>query len=182
MTAGKATRSGSNGRRFDPAGSAVPHFDQRRAEPPGWTPVERRARGVVSRLHMQLKPGAQAAGEGRHALDPLGGAIEQSQLDTLRLLVTELVTNSVRHARAAAFIALDVEIDATAVRVAVSDRGRGFHPDESPRPHTNRPGGWGLCLVDRLSDRWGVSLGERTSVWFEMDRPGDSRLGLAHAS
>lgn len=128
---------------------------------------------------MQLRPGAQAAGEGRHALDPLGGAIEQAQLDTLRLLVTELVTNSVRHAAATAFIALDVAIYSNAVRVAVSDHGRGFRPDESPQPHTDRPGGWGLCLVDRLSDRWGVSLGERTSVWFEMDRPGESRVARA---
>jgi anti-sigma regulatory factor (Ser/Thr protein kinase) len=119
---------------------------------------------------MKLKPGAQAAGEGRHALDPLRGSIDQTQLETLRLLVTELVTNSVRHAGAKAFIALDVEIYAKAVRVAVSDRGRGFQPDASPRPHRDRPGGWGLCLVDRLADRWGVSLGERTSVWFEMNR------------
>jgi anti-sigma regulatory factor (Ser/Thr protein kinase) len=133
---------------------------------------------VVSRLHMQLKPGVEAAGEGRHALDPLAGAIEQSELAILRLLVTELLTNSVRHAGTEASIALDVEIYSNAVRVAVSDCGRGFQPVETPEPHADRPGGWGLCLVDRLSDRWGVSLAERTSVWFEMDRPA---RGVAYA-
>jgi hypothetical protein len=33
--------------------------------------------------------------------------------------------------------------------------------------------------VDRLSDRWGVSLGERTSVWFELNRPAG---GFAYAN
>jgi anti-sigma regulatory factor (Ser/Thr protein kinase) len=127
---------------------------------------------VVAQLHMQLKPGVEAAGEGRHALDPLGGAVDQSELNVLRLLVTELLTNSVRHAETEAYIALDVEIYPNSVRVVVSDRGPGFQPEKAPRPHSDRPGGWGLCLVDRLSDRWGVSLGERTSVWFEMNRPG----------
>jgi anti-sigma regulatory factor (Ser/Thr protein kinase) len=136
---------------------------------------------VIARLHMQLKPGVEAAGEGRHALDPLDVAIEQSELAILRLLVTELVTNSVRHADTEASIALDVEIYSNSVRVAVSDGGRGFQPKESPQPHPDRPGGWGLCLVDRLSDRWGVSLGERTSVWFEMNRPALGR-GFAYAS
>jgi anti-sigma regulatory factor (Ser/Thr protein kinase) len=120
---------------------------------------------------MRLKPGAEAAGEGRHALDPLDGAVDHSELDVLRLLVTELVTNSVRHAGSTAFIALDVEIYPNSVCVAVSDRGPGFQPQKSPRPHSDRPGGWGLCLVDRLADRWGVVRGERTSVWFQLTRP-----------
>jgi anti-sigma regulatory factor (Ser/Thr protein kinase) len=119
---------------------------------------------------MELKPGAEAAGEGRHALDRLDGSIDQPQLEVLRLLVTELVTNSIRHAGEQSWIALDVDIYSNAVRVSVTDRGSGFERPEKPQPHRDRPGGWGLCLVDRLSDRWGVARGERTSVWFEVDR------------
>jgi anti-sigma regulatory factor (Ser/Thr protein kinase) len=180
MTAQNATPSGSNGCHFEAAGSAFPRFQRHRTEAAGWTPVALGGRGVMARLHMELKPGVEAAGESRHALDPLDGAIEQDELHVLRLLVTELVTNSVRHARTEDYIVLDIEIYAHSMRVAVSDSGGGFQPDESPKPHSDRPGGWGLCLVDRLSDRWGVSLGERTSVWFEMNRR--SRRRFAYAS
>jgi anti-sigma regulatory factor (Ser/Thr protein kinase) len=120
---------------------------------------------------MRMKPGPQAAGEGRHALDRLEGALDSDQLSELRLLVTELLTNSVRHGGAPeAWITLDCEIYANAVRVAVTDRGRGFEPEPTPRPHPDGAGGWGLCLVDRLANRWGVNRGEQTEVWFELDR------------
>jgi anti-sigma regulatory factor (Ser/Thr protein kinase) len=53
----------------------------------------------------------------------------------------------------------------------VTDSGPGFEPEQPrPTPHVDRPGGWGLCLVDRLADRWGVDSGNRTAVWFELDR------------
>lgn len=126
---------------------------------------------MVALLHMRMKHGTQAPGEGRHALDRLEGAIASDQLAELRLLVTELLTNSIRHgAEADDWITLDVEIYANAVRVAVTDRGPGFEPKPTPQPHVDRPGGWGLCLVDFLADRWGVDRGEATQVWFEVDR------------
>jgi hypothetical protein len=33
-----------------------------------------------------------------------------------------------------------------------------------------RAAGYGLVLLDRLADAWGVSRGERFCVWFELDR------------
>jgi anti-sigma regulatory factor (Ser/Thr protein kinase) len=125
----------------------------------------------MAQLHMRMRPGPQAASEGRHALDRLEGSIDEDKLSELRLLVTELLTNSVRHgAGSPDWITLDVEIYANAVRVIVTDRGPGFDPEPVPQPHLDRPGGWGLCLVDRLADRWGVNRGEATEVWFEFDR------------
>jgi anti-sigma regulatory factor (Ser/Thr protein kinase) len=122
------------------------------------------------RLHLQLKAGPEAVGEGRHSLDRLGESLGARQLGELRLLVTELLTNSVRHACASGdWIALDVEVLTDAVRVVVSDRGPGFTPDPSPKPYLDRPGGWGLYLVDRLADRWGVERAGKTAVWFEID-------------
>jgi anti-sigma regulatory factor (Ser/Thr protein kinase) len=153
--------------------SPFPRFERRREEGTdgGWLPVDLGGHEVVARLHMQLKPGAQAASEGRHALDRLEGSLPAAQLTELRLLVTELVTNSVRHGAVESdWIALDVEIYANAVRVVVTDPGPGFEPECKPQPHRDRPGGWGLCLVDRLADRWGVDAGDATAVWFEMDR------------
>lgn len=155
------------------AHSPFPRFERRRDQnqASGWVPVDLGGHEVIGRLHLQLRPGPQAAGEGRHALDRLEGAIEPEQLSELRLLVTELLTNSVRHgADDRGWIELDVEIYANAVRAVVTDSGPGFEPDPEPKPHVDRPGGWGLCLVDRLADRWGVDRRDRTTVWFEMDR------------
>lgn len=151
--------------------SPFPRFERGRRES-GWLPVDLGGHEVVGRLHLQLRPGPEAAGEGRHALDRLEGSIDDRQLNELRLLVTELLTNSVRHGVGdrGGWVSLDVEIYSNAVRVVVRDNGPGFVLDGPPRPHLDRPGGWGLCLVDRLADRWGVDRDGETSVWFELDR------------
>ena len=152
-----------------------PRFEGRRQAigESGWVPVDLGGHEVMARLHMKLKPGPQAAGEGRHALDRLEGALDHEQLGELRLLVTELLTNSVRHGSAdTEWITLDVEIYANSVRAIVTDHGPGFELTGKPRPHLDRPGGWGLCLIDRMADRWGVDAREETTVWFELDRSG----------
>ena len=156
--------------------SPFPRFERRQAETSsGWLPVDLGGHDVVAPLHLQLKPGPQAAGEGRHALDRLDGALDEEQLGELRLLVSELLTNSVRHAGSEDWITLDVDIYTNAVRVVVTDLGEGFEPPPSPRPHLDRPGGWGLCLVDSLADRWGVDRDRGTAVWFEVERDGFTR-------
>jgi anti-sigma regulatory factor (Ser/Thr protein kinase) len=153
--------------------SPFPRF-QRRHEAnarSGWLSVDTGGHEVVARLHLRLRPGPEAAGEGRHALDRLEGSLGEEQLGELRLLVTELLTNSVRHgAGESGWITLDVDIYANCVRVVVTDNGPGFEPEPEPTPHLDRPGGWGLCLVDRLANRWGVARHDATSVWFEVDR------------
>src|SRR6185369_5432493 len=95
-------------------GGAFPRYQRRRREAATWAPLDLGGHEVVAHLCMQLRPGAAAIGEGRHALDPLEGAIDEDHLGTLRLLVTELVTNSVRHSGTANWIGLDVEVYANA--------------------------------------------------------------------
>jgi anti-sigma regulatory factor (Ser/Thr protein kinase) len=178
MGPGKAT-SNSNGHglgRRKRSEGPFPHFERGRRQGQGWTAIDLGGHEVVAHLRMDMRPGPEAAGEGRHSLDRLEGAIDDETLDNLRLLVTELVTNSVRHGGAEDWIQLDVEIYANTVRVAVRDRGPGFRPPETPQPHPDRPGGWGLCLVDRLADRWGVTRDGRTQVWFEIDRGHERRF------
>jgi anti-sigma regulatory factor (Ser/Thr protein kinase) len=151
--------------------SPFPRLQRRQAEhSSGWVPVDLGGHDVVARLHLQLKPGPEAAGEGRHALDRLEGSLDAERLSELRLLVSELLTNSVRHGGDRDWITLDVEIYANAIRTVVTDHGDGFDVQRPPQPHRDRPGGWGLCLVDSLADRWGVERRRGTSVWFEMER------------
>jgi len=49
-----------------------------------------------------------------------------------------------------------------------------------PAPHPSRQSGWGLFLVDRMADRWGVDRSEGTRVWFELEREG--AMDLAHSA
>jgi serine/threonine-protein kinase RsbW len=91
----------------------------------------------------------------------------------LLLLVSELVTNSVRHAglTAAERIRLRARCDDACAHVEVCDRGRsGRVPGKrTPGIEALEPGGLGLMLVDEMADRWGVARDDgETCVWFEL--------------
>ncbi len=121
-------------------------------------------------MSVELEPGATAAGEARAALSALDGRVDPDALDDIRLLVSELVTNSVRHAGAERdLVRLSVLTKGSTVRVEVTDAGRGFAPTARTKAQ-DEVGGWGLHLVDRLADRWGVETGRRTRVWFELEQ------------
>jgi serine/threonine-protein kinase RsbW len=124
------------------------------------------------RLERELAVSPEAAAEARHMLDRLTGRFPDGRIRDVQLLVSELVTNAVRHANLAAgdVILLIVDISSQTLRVEVHDPGGGFVPTE-PSPDPARPSGWGLYLVAELADRWGVDSDERTLVWFELDRP-----------
>jgi anti-sigma regulatory factor (Ser/Thr protein kinase) len=116
----------------------------------------------------ELAAGESAPTAARLAVD--GIAEELGALyDDVRLLVSELVTNSVRHAGlgAGAFLSMTIWTSPAGVRVEVSDDGRGF--DHAPRRAAEDPGGWGLYLVRRLADRWGVAPAGGACVWFELE-------------
>ena len=109
-----------------------------------------------------------APGEARNALRALNGSLDRELAEDVRLLVSELVTNSLRHTGTSE-IALEVWSSDEVVRVAVTDRGTGFDLDGPPTP--GDASGWGLFMVDRLADRWGVETDGQTRVWFELTRP-----------
>jgi serine/threonine-protein kinase RsbW len=123
------------------------------------------------RLERQLQVRPEAASEARHALDRFTEHISGDHMRDVRLLVSELVTNAVRHANLADsdVIGLVVEVVDESLRVEVHDPGGGFVPS-APSPDPVRPSGWGLYLVAELADRWGVDSEDRTLVWFEFDQ------------
>jgi anti-sigma regulatory factor (Ser/Thr protein kinase) len=122
-------------------------------------------------FEVQLAPTERAPAAARNCLNRLDGKLDPAGLETMRLLVSELVTNSVRHARMQSneWINISVQEKADALRVAVSDPGVGFEKRPGP-PQPGDPSGWGLYLVEQLADRWGVSRDGSTRVWFEIDR------------
>jgi anti-sigma regulatory factor (Ser/Thr protein kinase) len=120
-------------------------------------------------ISMRLRGGPEAAARARRALTKLRSDIDPPLMETLRLLVTELVSNSVRHARSDTVI-LKVLVGRTAVLTEVTDEGPGFDPTGTGGPGTDESG-WGLFLVERLAHRWGVNQGtDATKVWFELLR------------
>jgi anti-sigma regulatory factor (Ser/Thr protein kinase) len=106
----------------------------------------------------------RAPGQARRALERLAG-IEPALLPGAKLLVSEIVTNSVKYGGDGP-VRLIARCDDGRLRVEVVDRGSGFVPTRRDRAMTD-VGGWGLHLVETLSDRWGVYEGS-THVWFEM--------------
>lgn len=110
-----------------------------------------------------------AIASARHTLDGVRADLGEDLHATVVLLISELVTNSVRHSKVTGgAIELMACITPRCVRVEVSDDGGGFDP--SPIPHVDSDAGRGLDLVQELADRWGRPPGMRTCVWFEIDR------------
>ena len=129
------------------------------------------ARAHPSSLRTAIPAGPESALTARRCLAGLRGRLEPDLLQRLRLLVSELVTNSVRHAgvEPGSRVILHVDAGDDAVRVSVIDEGRGFMPRPRKRD-IDEPGGWGLVLLDQLADRWGVENDGTTRVWLEIDR------------
>ena len=128
--------------------------------------VERQGRNG---LRMRLGSGPEAAVSARGAISKLRGDLDPPLIETLRLLVTELITNSVRHT-AADSLTLSVAIGKSAVLTEVADTGPGFDPGSVEHSGDDNTG-WGLFLVERLADRWGVRHdGPCKRVWFELRR------------
>jgi serine/threonine-protein kinase RsbW len=123
-------------------------------------------------LDVTLAGGREAPAQARAALLGLNGSLVDLRA-SVRLLVSELVSNAVRHAGTDEDRTVRVRLDATPERVHVDviDEGPGFEPG----PHAIRDGdpleaGFGLALVDELADRWGVEAEGGACVWFEIDR------------
>jgi anti-sigma regulatory factor (Ser/Thr protein kinase) len=125
---------------------------------------------MESDMSFELAGGPYAVTAARLALADLESQLDASVAFDVRLLVSELVTNSVQHASVAAedSIVLLVSIGDESVRVTVSDEGPGFEPPSSPPPE-DADAGWGLFLVEQLADAWGVGEAGK-GVWFEIRR------------
>lgn len=121
---------------------------------------------------IRLTADPRAAGRARAHLNLLTLPLASERRDDLRLLVSELVTNSVRHAHLSPTQAIELSVgsDGARVRVEVRDPGPGFTPPATPHlPPPEQPGGRGLYLLATVADRWGVKTNAITVVWFELD-------------
>ncbi len=103
-------------------------------------------------------------------IEPLRPTLGEDVSADLALMVSELVTNSYRHSGAGdREISLDVEVSHDRVRAEIRDQGEGFKAEPVPAKKRGA-GGWGLVIVDRLAESWGVRSGPPSCVWFELAR------------
>ena len=169
-------RAGAGGAPAGGAGRVRAGGRRRRVPARGAQPGASRLRGrpmkkVEPLIALELPAEPHSAKVARDAIAGLDGHLGNVFGDVV-LLISELVTNSVRHAGLDATqpLQLSVVTSGDTVRVAVRDPGPGFRP---PPPPTDpgHVGGWGLVLVDQLAEKWGVEHdGEANVVWCELKK------------
>ena len=126
---------------------------------------------MTATIELTLDPTPRAAAQARIALDDLESELGAALVKDLRLMVSELVTNSIRHTVPDRLDTVELRawMYDSRFRIEVSDAGPGFDALATPG-RGEEPGGWGLFIVQSLSDRWGAErLDDRTVVWFEID-------------
>jgi anti-sigma regulatory factor (Ser/Thr protein kinase) len=114
----------------------------------------------------------------RRAVEQLSANVDPGVLRDAQLLVSEVVTNSIRHSGSDDPIQLRVWQRAAGLKVEVADGGFGFEADEPPLA-TDGEGGRGLLILETLADRWGTSCGARARVWFVLSPRPVSRSARA---
>jgi anti-sigma regulatory factor (Ser/Thr protein kinase) len=119
----------------------------------------------------ELRGGENAPWTARRIVDRLDGEIPAAIREDARLLVSELVANSVLHARVGPddSLTLVLSVSQTRLRVELHEPDHGFEPS-FPAPRGASGSASGLLIVERVADRWGVTRDARTCVWFEIDR------------
>jgi anti-sigma regulatory factor (Ser/Thr protein kinase) len=98
----------------------------------------------------------------------LAARVTTGALEDVRLLLTELITNALRHSNMSPDdeIGVKAAVSDGTVRIEVHDPGRDG-PVKVRDPGV-RGGGYGLFLVDRLTSSWGVDRLDGTTVWAEL--------------
>jgi anti-sigma regulatory factor (Ser/Thr protein kinase) len=115
----------------------------------------------------QFPPAEDAPAQARAALEVFDQILAPEVLEDLQLVVSELITNSVKFGpQRPITLALQIGTEGL-VRGEVIDQGDGERAMIEMNPEPTLAGGWGLHLVDRVSHAWGVREGS-THVWFEV--------------
>lgn len=131
-----------------------------------------RREGVAVETHEHRLPHSPGAATIARSLaeEELGPYLTSERAEDLRLLVSELVTNAVKHAppEPDGMIVLQLERDDTAVRVVVRDGGTHVDPNLAGFDDPS-DGHYGLFFVDTRADAWGFSIDGDKGFWFEMD-------------
>ena len=136
--------------------------------PPGFDPA------VDATIECSVRAPAIA----RRAVEKLAADVDPDVLRDAQLLVSELVTNSIKHSGSEDPITVRAWARRSGLKVEVGDGGYGFDAAPVAADH-HAEGGRGLLILETLADRWGVSREACTRVWFELSPRPVSRTARA---
>jgi anti-sigma regulatory factor (Ser/Thr protein kinase) len=120
---------------------------------------------VAQELEITLESKPESVARARQVAAQVIDGVGEQTLEDVRLIISELVTNAVKHGPDGR-VKVRLRRDGRTIRGAVEDEGTSpFHHRRGIPP--GPIGGLGLHLVDRLSDRWGVDS-RSARVWFEL--------------
>lgn len=131
----------------------------------------------MSEQRLTLAAGLQAPAHARAWTAQHLPTLPKHVVEDALLLVSELVTNAVRHGRPDVTITL--RIDRDRIRIAVRDGSDTLPVVPSGQPSVDRPTGRGLLIVAATARDWGVERASGSAgktVWAELDattRPSD---------
>jgi anti-sigma regulatory factor (Ser/Thr protein kinase) len=115
-------------------------------------------------------PDVNAPAVARRALERFSTQLDDDVFERSALVLSEVVTNSVKHASlTTAPIDLEIGLGPERLRIEITDDGYGFEPVAVTPGRHDGSGGWGLFLIDQLTDRWGVDFTHSTRVWCEFE-------------
>ena len=121
--------------------------------------------GSMLSLTLELERDQAAPARARTMIRGLRPLLGAERTEDATLLVSELVTNAVKYGSGP--VQLHVEAgDDRRGRFTISDAGGGETPALRETGGT-APGGYGLHLVDRIADEWGVQHASM-HVWFDL--------------
>ncbi len=117
-------------------------------------------------VERRFPPVPASAPQARHFVLALGWSDDADVNQKLAIVVSEVVTNAILHARTPFIVSVDAGEEA--IRVAVTDESSAL---PAKRDYgSEQPTGRGLHIVEEIADRWGVAPSPPgKTVWFEFE-------------
>ena len=116
---------------------------------------------VALRVIVQLPAHPYSIGMARNLVRGMHPLIDTDQLERAELIVSEIVTNAIRHGtRKGADVLVEFIVEPSLLRGKVTDSGPSFAPPTA-KPQLGQVGGFGLHIVDHLASSWQI---ERTNT------------------
>lgn len=121
---------------------------------------------------LSVAPDADAAAIARRFVRDNRDHLDPSVIADAELLISEIVTNAVRHG--AGQVRLRLRLDPPGIGIAVADTGAQMPRPRAAAPPSDQTSGRGLLIVDAVSSSWGVEPHDRPpgkTVWFDLRPP-----------
>jgi anti-sigma regulatory factor (Ser/Thr protein kinase) len=125
-------------------------------------------------VSFSMPGGAGAAAIARRSVISIEVGLPLGVRHRVALMLSELVANAVQHGGAGPTEVVEVRVASTPARVRVEVVDPGWQGVEPPRRIQHPDGGYGLLLVEHLSDGWGreATATGGSLAWFELDVDG----------